>query len=239
MFRSKRLAYSNQAALVAVIGMSGLCFPESSGGDLFVNRQRVATRCCIPNHNYQHNSFPFTVPDYSSATAIAVASTDPTVPPRRYRPFHFRESDLTVDHLTLDQVGISLLPSGEHLVATGRINHSGGGGLIGNHVTVRLRAFVSHEALLNDRMETAVSTRPSPAEREQTELIATPNEVTRIPADAVRVWQGERTFWVSRNGPQHVVLTPESISDEDSQLLCKYFRLITHLQVEVGYRTDR
>ncbi|WP_182865379.1 hypothetical protein [Stieleria mannarensis] len=209
---------------------------STSAGDFFLNRQRVNTQCCIPGHNYQHNSFPFTAPDIARKSAIAVAATDPTRPRSGFRPFHFREVSLTVGPLTLDRVGLALQRDGEPLLATGSIRHSGGdGGLIGSNVVVKMRAYVSHNAMLNDRDRSVTS----PVTAVGSTVTASPNQVTRLPADAVMVWQGEHTFWLSRNGEQTVELQAAPMSGDAVLKLANYFDLITHLEVELGHRRDR
>ncbi|QEG00344.1 hypothetical protein Mal15_44140 [Stieleria maiorica] len=238
MSRSKRRVGAEQLALIGAIGLNAI--GSATAADLFYNRQRVNTQCCIPGHNYQHNSFPFTTPDTHRNSAIAVAATDPTLPQRGFRPFHFREGSLTVGPLTLDRVGLALQRDGLPLLATGSIRHNGGdGGLIGSNVVVKMRAFVSHNAMLNDRNLSATSPATPPAAAVATARTASPNEVTSLPIDAVMVWQGEHTFWLSRNGEQMVELRAAPMSGDAVLKLANYFDLITHLEVELGHRRDR
>ena len=230
--------------------------------DFFSHSQRTRTKCSLPkqNYNYSGNVWPFTGPSKFGATAIAVAATDPTAIMERktVKPFHFRTRRLIVDHLTLDQVGLAIDANGR-IYASGRISHSGGdGGLLGNNVTLRIRAYVSHTTVAKPNLTTAApaaavanptttamipSALPVPDEellpQPTTEIelpIATPNSVTRIPPDAYRVWSSERKFWVSRGRPQQVTLAEHG---EPVSGLRHHFDQITHLEVELEYQRDR
>lgn len=235
---------------------------ESRAVEFFSHSQRTRTKCSLPkqNYNYNGNTWPFTGPSKFGATAIAVAATDPTdlQQAKRVKPFHFRTRRLVVDHLTLDQVGLAIDTSGR-IYASGRISHSGGdGGLIGNNVTVRIRAYVSHTTVaapvltgppvavveLNPAPIVIVPSGPAELDTENPPTvvaveeipIATPNSVTRIPPDAYRVWSSEHKFWVSRGRPQHVTLAERG---EPMSALRHHFDQITHLEVELEYQRDR
>ena len=145
-------------AIMSLLLTAQLLMPDPSHGfDFFAHHQRTKARmqsetgpgCArepFKKYNYTSNSWPFTKDRKFSATVIAVAATDPTMIDRskKIKPFHFRATSIVVDPLILDQVGLSLEETGQ-LIATGRINHTGGdGGLIGANVTVHIRAYVSH-----------------------------------------------------------------------------------------------
>ncbi len=144
---------------------------------------RTCSKCCIPNHHYGHDTPRF------GATEIAVANAATGNAGARLKTFHFRATALTVEHIQLDQVGLALRETGTDppdatLLATGRITHSGGadGGLIGNNVTIRIRAYV-----------------------------ASSREPNAIPPDAVMVWQATSKQWISRGRPQVISLVPANL----------------------------
>ncbi len=167
--------------------------------------QRTCRRCCLPKHNYGADTPRF------SAIEFAVAEPATGTAARLRKPFQFRATSLEVDHLRLEQIGLVLYQTDGRLVATGRITHSGGdGGLIGNNVTIRIRAFV-----------------------------AASNDPTRIPPDAVAIWTTEHELWVPRGGPQAIELVPTSKQLHQSERLKAHFEDITHLEVELNYRRDR
>ncbi len=167
-----------------------------------IHCQRTCNRCCIPKHNYGHDTPRF------GATEFAVANA---VDGLQRKPFHFRATALKVDHLLLDQVGLVIYKDQGKLVATGRITHSGGdGGLIGNNVTIRIRAYAAASA-----------------------------DPTQIPPDAVVVWESEHNLWVSRGRPQHISLVPTPKYLPESEKLGLVFDQITHLEIELEYQRDR
>jgi hypothetical protein len=220
-----------------------LLAPVSAGDHFFSNRQRSRTNCFL-KHDYSDSRWPFTEQRYFRKTVIAVAATDPTKAGNVRKPFHFRATALTVDHVTLDQVGLALIKADGTLYATGRITHSGGdGGLIGNNLIIRIRAYVSPAGLTtisSGATGRTVNAAGIVVEDENDVIpLATPNEVTRIPPDAYRVWETEHKFWVSRGGPHHVKLAPNADRMEDRVTLQDHFDDITHLEVELAYQRDR
>ena len=261
---------------IALVLIASSAFPldSCSGGDfLFSSRQRARTKTHLPStknslskYDYGYNTWPYTSPQVFQATEMAVAATDPTNAGKSVKPFHFRATAMTVDHITLDEVGITLYKTGGRLFATGRITHTGGdGGLIGNNVTIRMRAYVASTAAAAPKIIVvttppaaqpapvpAANGLPSPIDAEGTTIegddaeaevkeipIATPNVVTRIPPDAYLVWKSEQKLWVSRGRPHHVQLAPSAASRTDRETLTHHFGEITHIEVELEYRRDR
>ena len=217
-----------------VFAALGIPVVSVDGGDLFRHQQRTRTKQHLPAHDYDHDAWPFTTRRSFQVTGIAVAATNPIPQAKNRKPFHFRAIALKLDQITLDQVGLSLYRSevpypSAQLFATGRISHNGGdGGLIGNNVTIRVRAFASPTAATALQTETNV------------ELpIATPNQVTQIPPDACVVWSSENHIWVDRGGPHAISLVPQGEKFLDCEKLYDYFADITHLQVELEYQRDR
>jgi hypothetical protein len=209
--------------VIALMAMPTLILESASAENHFFSRSRTLTKRCLPNYDYAHNVWPFTTPRGPRATVIAVAATDPTDVGKQVKPFHFRANSLTVGNVTLDDVGISLYNNDGKLYASGRLSNNGGdGGVIGNHVVIHLRVYVSHTAAAN--LE-----RP----------IATPNSVTRIPPDAYVVWQTQRKFWVSRGGPETVSMVKPVLSLDDWQALTRHFKDITHIELELQQQRDR
>ncbi len=224
-FEGDKMRFRFSIVVLMLLALS-LPSPQSSGAAdwFFSHRQRARTKCALPKHDYNHNSWPFTTDRKFGATAIAVAATDADLK-KTVKPFHFRATALTVQHLVLDQLGLSLDKNGR-LYATGRFTHTGGdGGLIGANVTVRIRAYVAHTAAAAPAITTAADL-----------PVATPNRVTRLPPDAYRVWSCERKFWVSRGRPQYVSLDNPG---EPLGALRHHFDEITHLEVELEYERDR
>ena len=202
-----------------------------AGDHFFSNRQRTRTKCCL-THDYSDSRWPFTVPRYVRKTVIAVAATDPTLAGKDRKPFHFRATALELDQLRLDQVGLFLDRTTCQLHATGRITHEGGdGGLIGNNIIVRVRAYASPTGLTVPGGITSVG--------DTAVLVATPNEVTRIPPDAYRVWESKHETWVSRGGPHHIRLAPDADIGWARAVLKEHFDDITHIEVELAYQRDR
>lgn len=220
--------------LVGAVSVSAtlpLTVPSNAGDHFFFHRQRTKAKCYL-EHDYSDSRWPFTEQRYFRKTVIAVAATDSTSEGRTRKPFHFRATAIELDQLRLDQVGIMLMPSGR-LYATGRITHDGGdGGLIGNNIIVRVRAYVSPNGL------TVTGGRTVGADGERV-LISTPNEVTRIPPDSYRVWESKHETWVPRGGPHHIKLAPEADKLEARRVLADQFDDITHLEVELAYQRDR
>lgn len=170
-----------------------------------IHWQRTCNRCCVPKHDYGYDTPRF------GATKFAVANAAVGQGGLQRKPFHFRATALKVDHLQLDQVGLAIYKAEGKLVATGRITHSGGdGGLIGNNVTIRIRAYVASSA-----------------------------DTFQIPPDAVVVWESEQNLWVSRGRPQYISLVPAPNYLPQSKQLKLHFDEITHLDVEMEYRRDR
>ncbi|MEP0429852.1 MAG: hypothetical protein ABJM81_28140 [Rhodopirellula bahusiensis] len=231
--------------------------------DFFSQTQRSRNQCCLPNHDYDHGVWPYSTASEFGSTAIAVAATDPTEEAYEIKPFHLRATALEIDHLTLDRVGIALHRSTGRLVATGRISHTGGeNAAIGNNITVRIGAYVSPNALIRKRTVSQdeprtflldqserisilghrferVSTATRTIQNTSSIKIATPNEVTRIPPDAYRVWTSENKLWVSRGLPREISLVSERSRRCEQQQLIDHFDNITHLGVELQYRRDR
>jgi len=213
-----------------------------SANDLFALRAKTQTKRCLPNHDYDHHAWPFTEPRGASATVIAVAPTNPTEVGKSRKPFHFRATAMQVDQVSLEQVGLTLYRSDGKLYASGRISCDGGdGGLIGGHVVIRLRAYVSHTAaaapVLNVLPATTTSAQAPNADGQIP--IATPSEVTRIPPDAYVVWESERRVWVSRARPETVSLVNPRKTFLDQATLRRHFDEITHIEVELQYQRDR
>ena len=169
--------------------------------------QRACNRGCIPTangRNYGHDTARFQVTDFAVANAVTGQGN------QLRKPFHFRALALDLDHLHLEQVGLTIYKADGKVVATGRITHSGGdGGLIGSNVIIRVRAFVA----------------------------ASP-ETARIPPDSVAVWESEQKIWVPRGGPQSISLVPAHNYLTQSQMT-EHFEEITHLEVTMEYRRDR
>ncbi len=158
----------------------------------------------IPKHNYSHATSRFGSTGFAVANAVVFDST------QRRKPFHFRATALKVDHIQLDQIGLAILESDGQMVATGRFTHGGGdGGLIGNNVTIRIRAFIAAAA-----------------------------DPIQIPPDAVVVWSSECSVWVPR-GQKHISLTPSENKLCRSGEIAGNFDRITHLEIEMEYRRDR
>lgn len=178
---------------------------STSAGKLYFHLHRTRTKCCLPKHHYGHDTPRFGASDF----AVANAAVGPEGQQRK--PFHFRAIALTVDQLQLDQIGLAIYESEERIIATGRITHNGGdGGLIGNNVTIRVRAYV-----------------------------ASSPDSNQIPPDAVVIWQSERKIWVSRDRPEFISLVPASKYLPQPTKLARHFDEITHLEVEMEFKRDR
>lgn len=232
----KNMRFQYFKELVILLGLSVVLVDMASGGDIFSQRQRTRTKGRLPPHNYNHDAWPYTTPRTFRATAIAVANPGPPMSDAKFKPFHFHATALTVDHLTLDQVGIALDKTDGWLVASGRITHNGGdGGLIGSNVTVRIRGYATHQSAITPTLVVAAETA---VERDEIELVV-PNDVTRIPPDAYVLWSSEHSFWVSRGGPRTVSLTPSTGYLSSRSLVTEYFDNTTHIEVELEYRLDR
>jgi hypothetical protein len=95
----------------------------------------------------------------------------------RRKPFHFPAASLTANHVTLQQVGLSIYDTGI-IAASGRVSHDGGpvGALAGARITIILRAY------------------------------AAPITSRELPLDSPMVWEARRQLWVSRNQPNVVSL---------------------------------
>jgi len=168
-------------------------------GLVAANCQRVRSRCCVPAYNYRH--------DEATVRGSVVAIADParTVTWRREetrsvngvnqkvigeeqiqrKPFHFPAASLTVDHISLDRVGLAIYSNGK-ITATGRVAHTGGsnGELAGNAVAIRLRAYAGQAG-------------------SRAEL-----------ADAPMIWHTSARSWVRRDVPEVISLTSLSNSDQ-------------------------
>jgi len=129
--------------------------------------------------------------------------------PVQRKPFHFTQASLTVNHIRLDQIGLSIYDTG-HVSASGKVSHDGGpdGGLIGNNVTIRLRAFA-----------------------------APVNQIGQLPINSTVVWENEHRLWVKRGPTQTIQLTAGR--DFRDPELRRYFHEITHFEVELEYKQDR
>jgi hypothetical protein len=231
--------------VIALMAMPTLILESASAENHFFSRSRTLTKRCLPNYDYAHNVWPFTTPRGPRATVIAVAATDPTDVGKQVKPFHFRANSLTVGNVTLDDVGISLYNNDGKLYASGRLSNNGGdGGVIGNHVVIHLRAYISHTAAaapdvpVTPTLITAVAADTAAAENLE-RPIATPNSVTRIPPDAYVVWQTQRKFWVSRGEPETVSMVKPVLSLDDWQALTRHFKDITHIELELQQQRDR
>ncbi len=248
-----------KAAIVfAALGMQVV---PVDGGDLFGHQQRTRTKQCLPAYNYGQGVWPFTTPSSFQVTEIAVAARNPILAAENRKPFHFRTLALHLDQLTLEQVGLSLhrtergFPSAQ-IFANGKITHNGGdGGLIGNNVTIRIRAYASPTAakvstsaarvLTSARIASNTATTEPAAAAISPEMvvaelqIATPNEVEQIPPDAYVVWSSKNDIWVSRGGPHAISLVPLETTLSSRENLYDYFDEITHLEVELEYHRDR
>jgi len=158
----------------------------------------------IPKHAYGHDNIRAT------AKAFAVADVPVTVGTTTRKPFHYRDVNLTLEHLNLNQVGFAMDKETGKVIASGRITHDGGdGGLIGSHVTFRVRAYVSST-----------------------------NKVIQIPPDAVVVWEAVQKVWVPR-GQQVISLVPSSENQNHFQHIQSNFNAITHLELEMEVNHDR
>ena len=198
------------SSFVVILLVCTLCVDTSFGER---NRRKVRSVGSVPKMqgrqaNYGHDDKKI------SATSFAVANQ--LVPLQRgevKKPFHFRESELELDHLKLERVGIAIykpLKGQARIYATGEITHSGGdGGLIGSNVTITVRAYS-----------------------------AASSETSRIPADSPKVWETQRTLWLTR-GKNSVNLTNPKQGLAQSEKLTTYFEEISHLELEIEYRKDR
>lgn len=120
----------------------------ATGSDRLLQRpakgvwQRACPKCKIPNYDY--NS------DHRTATQHVVLNLVVTRPlnadnqhstlANGEKRFHMEEKALTLEHLQLDRVGLSIDDLG-HCFFTGQITHKGSEDLRGSKVTVRLRAY--------------------------------------------------------------------------------------------------
>lgn len=216
---------------LSVLITSGLTL--CAGDRFFSHRQRTRSIDTLSNYGYGRSTWPFTVESKFGTSAIAVAATESTDHAIKKKPFHLRATALTIDHLTLDEVGLTLYGSSGQLFASGRFTHSGGdGGLIGNNVTVRIHAYVAHPT-------TALRLESSLAEIENQITVTSPNDVNQIPPDAFRVCTCERKLWVSRGRPQHVSLVDPTRMTENQLKLRRHFDEITHIKLELEYQRDR
>ena len=220
----------------------------TSSAELYFHRSRACTRCSIPRHHYGHD-----IPRYG-ASEFAVANAAIGTGELRHKPFHFRALALRVDQLTLDQVGLAIYESNGKLIATGRITHNGGdGGLIGNNVRIRVRAYVSSVESRNQVVPLATTspqpellpppndgTLPAPPVEAvpPSAVVTTPAGMARIPADAFVVFESEHNLWVSRGRPESISLVPV-LTAAQAEKLQKYFSQITHLEVDMEFVRDR
>lgn len=176
----------------------------AQAGKIYYHQQRTRTRCELPKHQYGEDTPRVSGAQFAIFDAAAEGDSK--------RPGHFRATNLTVDQLRLDQVGLTLVntPS-TPIIATGRITHDGGdGGLIGNNVVIRLTAYIAPTA-----------------------------DPTRIPADSIFVWESERELWVPRGRPMQISLTRPLDKCRNLEDLRQNFANITHLEVELSYLRDR
>jgi hypothetical protein len=191
----------------SLLSVAALTIPSLA----FTNRQHACTRACIPNRNYGFDSARGSVRDFAVANAPII------VPGSVKKPFHFRELKLDLAHLQLTDVGLAIDGIEGNLIATGRLNHSGGdGGMKGSNVMIRIRAFV------------ATPSNPS---------LLTP-DARQLPPDAVSVWQSEQKLWVPV-GNHHFSLVPPIQQFSQKEILKKNFNAITHLELELEYLQDR
>lgn len=194
-------------ATVLLMGalLSHLSITTARAGKLYWHHQGTCNKHCVPIGNYGHDSPIF------GTTRFAVANAPIGIGTYEIKPFHFRSTAMVIDQLQLDRVGMALYKKDGKIVATGRILHNGGdGGIAGNNVTIRLRAYVASMA-----------------------------DSTQIPPDAHVVWESERHIWIPRDHPQFVSLVPQSTKSPQSEELMRHYNSITHLEVELEYSRDR
>ncbi|PHS15763.1 MAG: hypothetical protein COA78_04790 [Blastopirellula sp.] len=181
-------------------------------GDLFFSRQTTCNKHCLDSlYNYQHDT-----PRFSNTEFAVAKQPNKGSGAVEHKPFHFRATKLDVDHLHLDQVGLSIYrfdnttkTSHGTIVASGRILNDGGdGGIIGSNVTIRIRAYIADNA-----------------------------DPVRVPPDAFMIWESEHNLWVSRGNAQKFSLIPKTLTQPEK--LSTHFDEITHLVVEMEYRKDR
>lgn len=180
------------------------------------NRQRIPNRCSVPRHNYRHDE---TRPRASAVCVVETPEPGTVVRNRpnatdpadrkiqvRVKRFPFPIKTLTLDHITLSQVGITLYEDGT-LLASGRIRHDGGpnGDLRGNDVTVRLRAYAG-----NSEAKEGLEDEPS-------------------------IWQSEMTVWITKDDNRVIQLTPSN-AVWMRPACKTYFNETTHIEVEIEYR---
>lgn len=171
-------------------------------GLVAANCQRVRSRCCVPAYRYGHDELTV------RGRVVAIADPARTVTWQREetrsvngvnqkliaeeqiqrKPFHFPAASLTVDHISLDRVGLAIYSNG-NITATGRVAHNGGpnGELAGNAVAIRLRVYAGRTG-------------------SRAEL-----------ADAPMIWHTSTNFWVRRDVPEVISLT-SSFSSEQATL---------------------
>lgn len=222
------------AALLSLLGIvvsSNL--PIHAGDGFFSHRQRTRSKDNLSRYGYGRSTWPFTMASTFGTSAIAVAATESTDIAAKKKPFHLRATALTIDHIRLDEVGLTLYESTGQLLASGRLTHSGGdGGLIGNNVTVRVHVYVAKPTVAL-RLESSLPEIETPL------IVTSPNDVDQIPPDAYRVCTCERKLWVSRGRPQHVSLVDPIGMAEHQKVLRRHFGEITHLKLELEYQRDR
>jgi hypothetical protein len=129
--------------------------------------------------------------------------------PVQRKPFHFTQASLTVEHIRLEQVGLSIYDTG-NLFASGKMTHDGGpdGGLQGSNVLIHLRAYA-----------------------------APVKQLGQLPINSAVVWQSSHRVWVHRGPSQVVSLT--CFGGLRDPGIRRHFNEITHLQVELEYQPDR
>lgn len=195
-------------------------------------RQKACNQRGVPVHSYGGDD------RRHSASAVAVAPINQPAPPPgttaanqpapatqlQRKLFTLATPTLAVDQVRLSRISLALYSDGS-AACTGLVEHTGGpnGDLLGNEVTVRIRAFAG-----------------------------TPQYRGALD-NAPMLWATESTFWLNRQEPTMISLLPtadppgsgkffSSIVPQQASLpaaVQSHFNEITHLEVQIEYRTNR
>lgn len=225
--------------MVVAIGTGFALVTQVLAGGAYRNRGRAPVTCGIPRHHYAED-----VPVRGGAI-IAIARPEPPPAVKLYartgleqtverKTFDFPVTALVVDHIVLDRVGLDLFQNGQ-MVCTGTLRHSGGplGNLVGNNVTIRLRAFAGVK--LNEGIPPQ-----SPLH------------------NAAMLWESERTLWLPRDRTMAISLLPTQQCGPNrdghtrvelrselpgqhalTETVRRNFDQLTHLEVVLEYTLDR